>query len=78
MCQLRSKNQFRTKHKSITKSTSNTVQHQNDRKVHTQLRGRNQTKGNLRTHHTRVVYMSQHGLAYKNSSLQLTLKRGGL
>ena len=78
MCQLRSKNQFTTKHESISRHTSNTVQHQNNSMVHTQLRGRNQTKGNLRTHHTRVVYMSQHGLAYKNSSLQLTLKRGGL
>ena len=76
MCQLRSKNQFTTKHKSISRPTSNTVQHQNDRKVHIQLRGRNQTKRNLRTHHTQVAYMSQHDLAYKNSFPVTNLEKG--
>ena len=76
MCQLRSKNQFMTKHKSISRHTSNTVQHQNNSKVHTQLRGRNQTKGNLRTHHTQVAYMSQHDLAYKNSFPVTNLEKG--
>ena len=65
-----------TKHKSISRHTSNTVQHQNNSKVHTQLRGRNQTKGNLRTRHTQVAYMSQHDLAYKNSFPATNLEKG--
>ena len=52
------KNQFTTKSKFISKSTSNTVQYQKENIAHTKLRGKNQPYKNIRTRHTQVAYMS--------------------